>query len=111
MARTLGAFIGWRVSIKVKIKVSHYLALVEDAGPETAVGVRFLDLPGCFSAGDTFEEALINAREAIALYAEEVALPPPRSLAELKADPALAAEIATHIVAAIPYEPLRPAAE
>jgi predicted RNase H-like HicB family nuclease len=95
----------------MKSSAEHYLVLIEDASPSNAVGVWFPDLPGCYSAGDTFEEALINAREAIALYAEETALPPPRSLAELKADPALAAEIATHIVAAIPYEPLRPAAE
>jgi len=28
------------------------------------------ELPGCSSAGDTEEEALLNAREAIALYLE-----------------------------------------
>jgi predicted RNase H-like HicB family nuclease len=28
-------------------------------------------LPGCFSQGDTFEEALKNVREAIELYLEE----------------------------------------
>ncbi|MFO7748660.1 MAG: type II toxin-antitoxin system HicB family antitoxin [Desulfobacteraceae bacterium] len=27
-------------------------------------GVTFPDLPGCFSAGDTIEEALANAQEA-----------------------------------------------
>jgi predicted RNase H-like HicB family nuclease len=27
-------------------------------------GVAFPDLPGCFSAGDTIEEALVNAQEA-----------------------------------------------
>jgi predicted RNase H-like HicB family nuclease len=31
-------------------------------------------LPGCCSAGDTEEEALENAREAIRLYLEETAL-------------------------------------
>jgi len=90
----------------------HYLALIEDNGPETAVGVWFPDLPGCFSAGDSFEEALKNAEEALALYAEATALPPPRSIHDLKANPEIAAEIATHIVAAIPYRPrFRPAAE
>lgn len=29
-------------------------------------------LPGCISEGDTKEEALVNIREAIALYLEEV---------------------------------------
>ena len=35
--------------------MSHYLAIVEDTGPETAVGVWFPDLPGCFSGGDDVE--------------------------------------------------------
>lgn len=32
--------------------------------------VEFPDLPGCFSAGDTPEEAISNAQEALALYLE-----------------------------------------
>ena len=42
----------------------HYVAVVEDAGPEKAIGVWFPDLPGCFSAGDDVDEALRNAEEA-----------------------------------------------
>lgn len=92
--------------------MSHYLAIVEDTGPGTAVGVWFPDLPGCFSAGDTFEDALRNAEDALALYAEATTLPPPRTLAELKGNPETATEIAAHIVAAIAYRPrVRPAAE
>lgn len=30
------------------------------------------DLPGCFSAGDTLDEAIANAPEAIALWLEDV---------------------------------------
>jgi predicted RNase H-like HicB family nuclease len=41
---------------------------VEEAGPDTAVGVWFPDLPGCFSGGDDLDAALRNAPEAIALY-------------------------------------------
>ncbi len=44
----------------------HYVAIVEEAGPETAVGVWFPDLPGCFSGGDDLDEALRNAPKAIA---------------------------------------------
>lgn len=33
--------------------------------PGTAYGVTVPDIPGCFSAGDTFDEALDNTREAI----------------------------------------------
>jgi predicted RNase H-like HicB family nuclease len=47
----------------------HYIAIAEEAGPETAVGVWFPDLPGCFSGGDDLDAALRNAPEAIALYA------------------------------------------
>jgi len=51
----------------------HYVAIVEDSGPDKAVGLWFPDLPGCFSAGDTVDEALLNAGEAVLLYAESLA--------------------------------------
>jgi predicted RNase H-like HicB family nuclease len=34
-------------------------------------GVTVPDLPGCFSAGSTVEEALENTKEAIALHLED----------------------------------------
>lgn len=38
-----------------------------EAGDETtAFGIVFPDLPGCFSAGDTLDEAMANAEEAAA---------------------------------------------
>ncbi|MFY9698157.1 MAG: type II toxin-antitoxin system HicB family antitoxin, partial [Rhodoplanes sp.] len=81
----------------------HYVAIIEDTGPETAVGVWFPDLPGCFSGGDDLDEALRNAPEAIALYAQSLAedghvLPPPRTLTELKRDPEVARDIADYMV-------------
>jgi predicted RNase H-like HicB family nuclease len=84
----------------------HYVAIVEDAGPNTAVGVWFPDLPGCFSGGDDLDEALRNAPEAIALYAQSLAedghvLPPPRTLTELKRDPEVARDIADYMVALV----------
>ncbi len=51
------------------MKVS-YVALIEDGSDDTAFGVVFPDLPGCFSAGDTFDEAVKNAREALGVYCE-----------------------------------------
>ena len=86
----------------------HYVAIVEDAGPEKAIGLWFPDLPGCFSAGDTVDEALLNASEAVALYAESLAkegkpLPPPRSLTALRSDPEAAVELRDHLVALIAY--------
>lgn len=96
--------------------MSHYLAIVEDTGPSAAVGVWFPDLPGCFSAGDDVEAALANARDALALYAEELAatgraMPAPRSVAQLRADPAIEASLAGHLIALVPFAPAAHAAE
>ena len=84
----------------------HYVAIVEDAGPDKAIGLWFPDLPGCFSAGDTVDEALHNATEALALYAESLAkegrtLPQPRSVSELRGDPQLADDLREHLVALV----------
>lgn len=50
--------------------MTHYIAIIEDAGSDRAVGVWFPDLPGCTSAGDDIDEALRNAPEDLELYAE-----------------------------------------
>ena len=47
------------------------------------------DLPSCFSAGDTLDEAMENAKEAIELWLEVaiddgMAVPEPKPLAELQ---------------------------
>lgn len=42
-----------------------YPAILEKE-PDSAYGVSFPDFPGCVSAGDTAEEALVNAHEALA---------------------------------------------
>lgn len=42
-----------------------------EMGDEThAFGIVVPDLPGCFSAGDTLNEAITNAYEAISLWLE-----------------------------------------
>src|SRR5947207_1395070 len=84
----------------------HYVAIVEDAGPDKAIGIWFPDLPGCFSAGDDVDDALRNAEEALALYAEAQAkegrpLPAPRSVSALRDDPTAAADLRDHVVALI----------
>jgi predicted RNase H-like HicB family nuclease len=85
----------------------HYIAIVEDAGPETAIGIWFPDLPGCFSAGDDIDDALRNAEEALALFAESErdegrTLPSPRTLSELRKDPQAADDIRDYMVALVP---------
>ncbi|HEY0439084.1 MAG TPA: type II toxin-antitoxin system HicB family antitoxin [Xanthobacteraceae bacterium] len=86
--------------------MTHYVAIVEDAGPDKAVGVWFPDLPGCFSAGDDVDEALRNAKEALSLYADSIAkeglaLPRPRSISALRKDPTVAPDLRDHVVALV----------
>lgn len=47
-----------------------YPIVIEEGSETTAYGVIVPDLPGCFSAGDTMDEAVENSREAIALWIE-----------------------------------------
>jgi predicted RNase H-like HicB family nuclease len=97
--------------------MTHHVAIVEDAGPEKAVGVWFPDLPGCFSAGDTIDEALRNAPEAVLAYAEALEadgrpLPPARRLDDLKRDPDFRIEGEGNMVALVDVpEAVRSAAE
>jgi predicted RNase H-like HicB family nuclease len=88
----------------------HYVAIIEDAGPDKAIGVWFPDLPGCFSAGDDVDEALRNAEEALSLYAEAETkegrkLPPPRLLSELRDHPTAANDLKNHMVALVAFHP------
>ena len=48
----------------------HYPIAIEPGDEHTAFGVVVPDLPGCFSAGDTIDEAIANAKEAIDLWIE-----------------------------------------
>ncbi len=87
--------------------MAHYVAIVEDAGPGHAVGIWFPDLPGCFSAGEDVDDALRNAQEALALFADTLAaegrvLPAARTLTMLKGEPGLADDLARHMVALVP---------
>ncbi len=71
-----------------------YPVAVEGGDAKHAFGVVVPDLPGCFSAGDTFEEALVNAREAIELHVEALLdageqVPAPSPVDKLVADPDL----------------------
>lgn len=55
-------------------------------------GVTVPDLPGCFSAGDTFEDALESVKEAIDLHLEGLVedgkdVPVPRAITEHRANP------------------------
>jgi predicted RNase H-like HicB family nuclease len=85
--------------------MAGYIAMVhKDEG--TSYGVSFPDLPGCISAGDTFEEAVANAAEALAAHlalmrADGDTIPAPRSFDELKRDREFLADAADAIVTVV----------
>lgn len=67
-----------------------YPIAIEPGDEQHAFGVVVPDLPGCFSAGDTLEEAIENAREAIGLWMEGIeagAVPAAKAVAEHQANP------------------------
>jgi len=68
-----------------------YPAILEKE-PGSAYGVSFPDIPGCISAGDTAEEALVNAHEAlsghVALMVQDGdSLPDATHVEDVTADP------------------------
>lgn len=82
--------------------MKYFYAIVHK-DPDSAFGVQFPDLPGCFSAADDMAEVLPNAVEAVELWMEDQdASPEPRSLEAIKAE--AAAELAEGaFVLAVPY--------
>ena len=49
-----------------------YAIAIEPGTKKTAWGMTVPDLPGCFSAGDTLDKAMGNAREAIEAWIDAV---------------------------------------
>ncbi len=69
-----------------------YPIAIEAGTGTTAWGVVVPDLPGCFSAGDSLDEAYDNAKEAIDLWINMAlddgqVIPMPKSLDHHQADP------------------------
>lgn len=50
----------------------RYPVWIEPGTKKKAWGVVVPDLPGCFSAGDSLEEAMANAEEAVAAWIDAV---------------------------------------
>ena len=83
--------------------MAGYIALVHK-DKDTSYGVSFPDVPGCISAGDTFEEAIANAAEALAghfalMRADGDNIPRPRSIEALRGDAEFVADAADAVVA------------
>lgn len=73
----------------------RYPIVIEPGTETTAFGVIVPDLPGCFSAGDSLDEALAGAEEAAAAWIDAAldagsAIPPPSDLAAIRDTPAFA---------------------
>jgi predicted RNase H-like HicB family nuclease len=72
----------------------RYIAFIHK-DPDSAYGVSIPDVPGCISAGDTIDEAVRNAVEALSghvrmLEADGDPVPPPRDFDGIMADDSLA---------------------
>ncbi len=69
-----------------------FIIAIEPATKKSAFGVVVPDLPGCFSAGETLDDAIRNAQEAIDLHCETLIedsldIPPATSIAKHQKDP------------------------
>jgi predicted RNase H-like HicB family nuclease len=70
----------------------RYPIAIEPGTATSAFGVAVPDLPGCFSGGDTLDEAVAAAEEAAAAWIDAAldageAIPPPGSLDSLRQNP------------------------
>ncbi|HEY1856839.1 type II toxin-antitoxin system HicB family antitoxin [Acidocella sp.] len=70
----------------------RYPIAIEIGDDNTAYGVVVPDLPGCFSAGDTLDEAIANAEEAAAAWIEATldaggGVPSPSALEAIRKNP------------------------
>ncbi len=70
----------------------RYPVAIESGSEHTTFGVIVPDLPGCFSAGDTLDEALTAAEEAVAAWVDAAldageSIPTPTSLEVLRRNP------------------------
>lgn len=73
----------------------RYPIAIEPGDEKTAFGVVVPDLPGCFSAGDTIDEALAGAEEAAAAWLDATldaggTIPEPSQIENLRRDPTYA---------------------
>lgn len=83
-----------------------YPAILEKE-PDSAYGVTFPDIPGCVSAGETAEEALVNAHEALAghialMVQDGDPLPEPTSVENVVADPEVTMVAVTMVGVMVP---------
>jgi antitoxin HicB len=96
--------------------MAHYIALIHK-DRDSGFGVSFPDVPGVITGGDTIDEAMRNASEALTFAAEDWSVhtgdsfPKPRTIDELRADMTFQEDAADAVVAAVPLRVSAEAAE
>ncbi|MBR1215962.1 type II toxin-antitoxin system HicB family antitoxin [Bradyrhizobium sp. JYMT SZCCT0180] len=95
----------------------HYIALIHK-DPDSCYGVSFPDIPGVFTAGDTVDEAMQQAREVLQFAAEDWTNPDgstgfkaPSTIDELRNNPEFLEEAKDAVVAFVEYPARAHAAE
>ena len=78
-----------------------YLAIVHK-DEDSAYGVSFPDLPGCFSAADEFADILPNAAEAVELWFEGGEAIEPRGVDAVRAEVSADLQAGAFLIA-VPY--------
>jgi len=71
--------------------MKNYIALFEYEDGKDGFSVLFPDIPGCFSAGDNYEDAYRMAHEALAFHLDglksnNMTIPEPRTLEKIKSE-------------------------
>ena len=83
----------------------RYIAFVHK-DPDSDYGVMIPDVPGCFSAGGTLDEAIENAVEALSghvrmMESDGETVASPRTIDAILADPDLSEELEGAIISAV----------
>lgn len=83
--------------------MQYFIGLVEK-DTLSSFGVRFPDVPGCFSAADRLDDVVANASEALSLFAEDEELPEPRGIEAVRGDVEIAEALAAGaFLVAVPF--------
>ena len=87
--------------------MNYPIAIHKDS--DSDYGVIVPDLPGCFSAGSTIDEALLMAREAVELHLQGLmddgqTIPLPSDIETLRANPDFADAIWALVSADVPSQ-------
>ena len=73
--------------------MTYYIAIIHK-DENSAFGVSFPDVLGCFSAADDEADLLPNAMEALELFAEDTELPKPSEIEAIRRNPDVRKDIA-----------------